>query len=209
MEESSLNFETDRQKTIGVRRRRLVGNESCVRRRGRVWCAPEEWRSGVGIYREMARVGALERPMWVEKCVRSIDLLQLPVNLVMNRSVSNVCRNRRPGKPVTAIVTNVSRNRRLDNPVSTFGRKFSPNHLQLQTSWQRPEWINSHQCTSWPFCPLDGLRFFIRRRMGLITIDFFLLLTTVFFFIFLFFCSRPFFLDLTSHIATLLTFLPS
>jgi hypothetical protein len=57
MEESSLNFETDRQKTIGVRRRRLVGNESCVRRRGRVCCALEEWRSGVGIYIEMARVG--------------------------------------------------------------------------------------------------------------------------------------------------------
>jgi hypothetical protein len=49
-----------------------------------------------------------------------------------------------------------------------------------------------------------GLRFFIRRRMGLITVDFFLLLT-----FFLFFCSWLFFLDLTSHIATLLTFLPS
>jgi hypothetical protein len=35
MEESSLNFETDRQKAIGVRRRRLVGNETCVRRRRR------------------------------------------------------------------------------------------------------------------------------------------------------------------------------
>jgi hypothetical protein len=41
------------------------------------------------------------------------------------------------------------------------------------------EWINSHQCTSWPFCPPDGLRFFIRRQMGLITVDLFLLLTTV------------------------------
>jgi hypothetical protein len=67
-----------------------------------------------------------------------------------------------------------------------------------------PEWINSHQCTSWPFCPLDGLRFFIRRRMGFITVDFFLLLTTVFLFFFL----ARFALDLTSHIATLLTFLP-
>jgi hypothetical protein len=41
-----------------------------------------------------------------------------------------------------------------------------------------------HQCTSCPFCPLDGLRFFIRCRMGLITVDFFLLLTTVLFFSF-------------------------
>jgi hypothetical protein len=53
--------------------------------------------------------------------------------------------------------------------------------------WSGPEWINSHQCTSWPFCPLDGLRFFIRRRMGLITVDFFLLLTTVLSFSFSFF----------------------
>jgi hypothetical protein len=45
-----------------------------------------------------------------------------------------------------------------------------------------PKWINSHQCTSWPFCPLYGLHFFIRRRMGLITVDFFLLLTIVLFF---------------------------
>jgi hypothetical protein len=74
--------------------------------------------------------------------------------------------------------------------------------------FQGPEWINSHQCTSWPFCPLDGLRFFIRHRMGLIIVDFFLLLTTVLFF-FCFFCFWSFFLDLTSHIATLLTFLPS
>ncbi len=50
----------------------------------------------------------------------------------------------------------------------------------------RPKWINRHQCTSWPFCPMDGLRFFIRRRMGLITVDFFLLLTTVLFFSFFF-----------------------
>jgi hypothetical protein len=56
----------------------------------------------------------------------------------MNRSVSNVCRDRRPGKPVRAIVTNVSRNRRPGNAVSAFGRKPTPSHLQLQTSWQRP-----------------------------------------------------------------------
>jgi hypothetical protein len=54
-----------------------------------------------------------------------------------------------------------------------------------------PKWINSHQCTSWPFCPLDGLRFFIRRRMGLITVDFFLLLTTALFFFFLFLAVFP------------------
>ncbi len=41
--------------------------------------------------------------------------------------------------------------------------------------------------TSWPFCPADGLRFFIRRRMRFITIHFFLLLTTVLFFLFSFF----------------------
>jgi hypothetical protein len=52
-----------------------------------------------------------------------------------------------------------------------------------------------------------GCVFFIQRRMGFITVDFFLLLTTVF--LFLFFGSWPFFLDLTSHIATMFTFLPS
>ncbi len=46
----------------------------------------------------------------------------------------------------------------------------------------RPEWTSSHQCTSWPFCPLDALHFFIRRRMGFMTIHFFLLLTIVLFF---------------------------
>jgi hypothetical protein len=64
-------------------------------------------------------------------------------------------------------------------------RKWSANSFLLGSSWA--EWINSHQCTSWPFCPPDGLRFFIRRRLGLITVDFFLLLTTVLFFSFLFF----------------------
>jgi hypothetical protein len=78
----------------------------------------------------------------------------------------------------------------------------------LADAWYGPERISTHQCTSWPFCPPDGLRFFIWRRMGLITVDFFLLLTTVLFFSF-FFGSWPFFLDLTSHIPTLLTFLPS
>jgi len=74
-----------------------------------------------------------------------------------------------------------------------------------------PEWINSHQCTSWPFCPLDGLHFFIRHRMGFMTIHFFLLLTIVL----LFFGSCSFFPkpDLTHsypiHFSTLFTFLPS
>jgi len=53
-----------------------------------------------------------------------------------------------------------------------------------------PEWTSNHQCTSWPFCPLDALRFFIRRQMGFIVVHFFLLLTTVLFF----FGSWPFFL---------------
>jgi hypothetical protein len=48
-----------------------------------------------------------------------------------------------------------------------------------------------HQCTSCPFCPLDGLRFFIRHQMGFITILFFLLLTTVLFLFFFFLlCDR-------------------
>jgi hypothetical protein len=46
------------------------------------------------------------------------------------------------------------------------------------------EWTSNHQCTSWPFCPLNGLRFFIRCQMGFITIHFFLLLTIVFFILF-------------------------
>jgi hypothetical protein len=35
------------------------------------------------------------------------------------------------------------------------------------------------KCISWPFCPLDGVHFFIWRKMGFITVHFFLLLTTV------------------------------
>jgi hypothetical protein len=27
----------------------------------------------------------------------------------------------------------------------------------------RLEWTSSHQCTNWPFFPLDGLRFFIQH----------------------------------------------
>jgi hypothetical protein len=79
--------------------------------------------------------------------------------------------------------------------------------LQVQShamNWG-PEWISTHQCTSWPFYPPDGLRFFIRRQMGFMTVHFFLLLTIVLFF---FLVLARFSLDLTSHIATLLTFLP-
>ncbi len=68
-----------------------------------------------------------------------------------------------------------------------------------------PEWISTHQCTSWPFCPLDGLHFFIGRRMGFMTVHFFLLLTIVLFF---FLVPARFSLDLTPHIVTLFTFLP-
>jgi hypothetical protein len=50
-----------------------------------------------------------------------------------------------------------------------------------------PEWTSSHQCTSWPFCPLDGLRFFIQHQMGFITGLFFFLLIIVFLF---FLCIR-------------------
>ncbi len=55
------------------------------------------------------------------------------------------------------------------------------------------EWTINHQCTSWLFYPLDGLRFFIQHQMGFITFlfSFFLLPTTILF---------P--LDLTSHIPT-------
>ncbi len=61
----------------------------------------------------------------------------------------------------------------------------------LESSWGGPEWTNNHQCTSWPFCPLDALRFFIRRRIGFITVHFFLLLTIVLFFFFLFLAVFP------------------
>ncbi len=50
-----------------------------------------------------------------------------------------------------------------------------------------PEWTNSHQCTSWSFCPLDGLCFFIWRQMGFITIHS-LLTTILFLFLFVFYC---------------------
>jgi hypothetical protein len=75
-----------------------------------------------------------------------------------------------------------------------------------------PEWINSHQCTNWPFCPLDGLRFFIWRRMGPITVDFFLLLTTVFFLFFLFlaiFLGPDLTLSYLAHFPTLISIAPT
>ncbi len=69
------------------------------------------------------------------------------------------------------------------------------------------EWTTSHQCTSWSFFPMDGLHFFIRHQIGFITVHFFLLLTIVLFFFGLFLVFFP--LNLTSHISTLFTFLPS
>jgi len=82
----------------------------------------------------------------------------------------------------------------------------------VSASW-RPEWTTSHQWTSWPFCPLDWLRFFIQCQMGFITVLFFFWLLTIvlfFFSFFKFFCFATVFpLDLTSHLVTLLTFLPS
>jgi hypothetical protein len=112
--------------------------------------------------------------------------------------------------------------------------KILKNHTDAGSPWFTsthlwPEWTSSHQCTSWSFCPLDGLRFFIRHQMGFIAVHFFLLLIITFFHstsngvhrnpfpftahhcnffsfgLFFFF----FLLDLTSHITTLLTFLPS
>jgi hypothetical protein len=69
----------------------------------------------------------------------------------------------------------------------------------------RAEWTSSQWCTSWPFCSPDGLRFFIRRQMGFITVHFFLLLTTVCIF-FWFLTAFP--LDLTcnpAHFPTLIS----
>ncbi len=64
-----------------------------------------------------------------------------------------------------------------------------------------PEWINSHQCTSWPLCPLDGLCFFIWCRIRFIRIHFFLLLITVLLFFFGFWTLFPG-LDLTHSLLT-------
>ncbi len=67
-----------------------------------------------------------------------------------------------------------------------------------------PEWTSSHQCTSWLFCPLNGLCFFIWHRIHhcpfLFTAD-----HCTFFYGGLLVAS--FSLDLSSHIATLHTFL--
>jgi len=71
--------------------------------------------------------------------------------------------------------------------LGSWTRLLQPTPSSPTHSW--PEWTSSHQCTSWPFCPLDGLRFFIPRQMVVITVHFFLLLTTVPFFFFFFFFS--------------------
>jgi len=59
------------------------------------------------------------------------------------------------------------------------------------------KWTSSHQCTSWSFCPLDGLCFFIQHQMQFIIVHLFLLLTIVLFFFFWFLVVFP--LDLTYH----------
>jgi hypothetical protein len=71
------------------------------------------------------------------------------------------------------------------------------------------QWARVNQqppCTSWPFCPLDALHFFIRRWMGFMIVHFFLLLTIVLFFLFFrSFFPRP---DLThSYPAHFFTFI--
>jgi len=70
----------------------------------------------------------------------------------------------------------------------------------------RAEWTSNHQCTSWPFYPLDGVHFFFQCQMEFIIVHFFLLLTTVpFCFFFWFLDIFP--LDLTYHPAHFPTFL--
>jgi hypothetical protein len=53
------------------------------------------------------------------------------------------------------------------------------------TSMSHHKEPTSTNAQSWPFCPLDGLRFFSWHQIGFITIHFFLLLTTIFLFLFL------------------------
>jgi hypothetical protein len=84
--------------------------------------------------------------------------------------------------------------------------KLEPTILCKNMLNLKPKWTSNHQCTSWLFCPLDGLHFFIQHQMGFIIVHFFLPLIVVLFFG-LFFVT--FFLNLISHIVTLLTFLPS
>jgi hypothetical protein len=80
---------------------------------------------------------------------------------------------------------------------------------KFKSTWdglkKRPKWTNSHQCTNWPFYPLDGLCFFIRRQMGSSQSIFIFCWALYYFFGFL----VVFPLDLTSHITTLFIFLPS
>jgi hypothetical protein len=45
--------------------------------------------------------------------------------------------------------------------------------ISVDPSSRGPKWSNNHQCTSWLYCPLDGLCFFIQHQMGFITIHFF------------------------------------
>jgi hypothetical protein len=69
-----------------------------------------------------------------------------------------------------------------------------------------PEWTNSHQCTSWPFCPPDGLRFFHSTLDGVYHSPLFFA-ADHYTFVFIFWFLAVFPLDVTSHMVTLLTFL--
>jgi hypothetical protein len=81
---------------------------------------------------------------------------------------------------------------------------FINRHTLDSTYWLK--WTNSHWCTSWSLCPLDGFRFFHSMPNRVHHSPFFcLLLTTI-----LFFCFAAVFpLELTWHLTTMLIFLPS
>ncbi len=70
------------------------------------------------------------------------------------------------------------------HPIITFYNVPSTYTVKSRALLYGAEWTSSHQCTSWPFCPLDGVHFFIWSQMGFITVHFFLLLTIVFYFLF-------------------------
>jgi len=84
-------------------------------------------------------------------------------------------------------------------------------NLTLVCIW--PKWTSNHQCTSCPFCPLDGLCFFIQCQMGFIIVHFISLLITVLFL--LGFVLGCFFLgpDLThsypTHLLTFINIVPT
>ncbi len=71
---------------------------------------------------------------------------------------------------------------------------------------QRPKWINNHQCTSWPLCPLDGVAFFHSASDGAHHSRFLFAADLFSFFLFLAVFPRP---DLThsypAHFPTLIS----